>query len=88
MIQYFREGLRLFVRAQLDAQDRDLDSWEEAVKKTINTEAKALLQSSASTCNMNSGCLQGNRPAKRDEKDSGEKNKSTDSIFADTSSGK
>ena len=37
---------------------------------------------------MDSRCPQGNRPAKKEEKDSSGKNKSTDSVFADTSSGK
>ena len=88
MIRYFQEGLRPSIQAQLDAQDRDLDSWEEAVKKPVNAGAKALLQSPASTRNMDLRCPQGNRPTKKKEKDSGGKNKSTDSIPADTSSGK
>ena len=86
MIQYFREGLRPSIRAQLDARSRDLDSWEEAVKKAVNAEAKTSLQSPASTRDMDSRCPRGNRAAKREEKDS--KNKSTDSTPADTSSGK
>ena len=88
MIQYFREGLRPSVRAQLDARGRDLDSWEEAVKKAVNAEAKALLQSSFSTRDMDSKYSQGNRLAEKEEKDFGGKNKSTDSASADTSSGK
>ena len=87
MIRYFREGLRPSVRAQLDARGRDLDSWEEAVEKAVNAEAKAMLQSSSSTREMDSRCPQGNRPAKKEENDSG-KNKFTDSALADTSSGK
>ena len=43
MIRYFWEGLKHFVRAQLDARGKDLDSWEEAVKKAVNAEAKVLL---------------------------------------------
>ena len=69
----------------MDTQGRDLDSWEEAVEKAVNTEAKTMLQSSSSTREMDSRCPRGNR--KKDEKDSG-KNKSTDSTSADTSSGK
>ena len=88
MFQYFREGLRLSIRAQLDARGRDLDSWEEAVEKAVNAEAKAMLQSSASTRDMDSRCPRGNRPAKKEDKDSSGKNKSTDSPSADTSSGK
>ena len=87
MIQYFQEGLRLFVQAQLDAQGRDLDFWKEGVKKAVNTKAKAMLQSSFSTCKMDSRCLQKNRPAKKEEKDSG-KNKSIKPVPIDTFSGK
>ena len=86
MIRYFREGLMRSVRAQLDARGRDLDSWEEVVKKAVNAEAKASLQSPTSTCDIDSRYSRGNRPAKREEKDS--KKKSTNSTHADTSSGK
>ena len=88
MIRYFREGLRPSVRAQLDARGRDLDSWEEAVEKAVNAEAKALLQSSSSTHDMDSRYPQENRPAEKEEKNSGGKNKSTDSAPADVPSGK
>ena len=86
MIRCFRKDLRPSIRAELDARGRDLDSWEEAVEKAVNAEAKALLQSSASTRDMDSRCPRGNRPARKEEKDS--KNKSADSASADTSSGK
>ena len=88
MIQYFWKDLRPSIRAQLDVRDRDLDSWEEAVKKAVNVEAKALLQSPANTRDMDSRCSQGNNPAKKEEKDSGGKNKSTNSVLADIFSGK
>ena len=88
MIRYFLDGLTTSVRAQLNAQGRDLTSWEEAVEKTVNTEAKAMLQSSSSTRNMNSRCFQGKKLAKNEEKDPGKMNKSTDSPSTDTSSGK
>ena len=86
MIQYFRKSLKPFVQAQLDARGRDLDSWKEVVKKTVNTKAKTMLQSSFSTRDMDSKCPQRNR--KKDKKDSGGKNKSINSTFADTFSGK
>ena len=88
MIRYFREGLRPSVRAKLDTRGRNLDSWEEAVEKAVNVKAKASLQSSSITRNIDSRCPQGNKPAKKEEKDLGRKNKSTDSPSADTSSGK
>ena len=71
----------------MDAQDRDLNFWEEAVKKAVNVEAKAILQSSSTTRNIDSRCSWGNRPVKKEERDS-KKNKSTDSALTDTSSEK
>ena len=87
MIRCFLEGLRPSIRAQLDARGRELDSWEEAVEKAVNAEAKALLQPSSSTREIDSKCPRGNRPAKKEEKDSG-RTKSTDTPSADVSSGK
>ena len=88
MIRCFLEGLKPSVQAQLDARARDLNSWEEAVEKTINAEAKTMLQSSSSTHNMDSRYLRRNSPTKKEEKDSDGKNKSTNSPSANTSSGK
>ena len=72
----------------MDVRSRDLNSWEEAVEKTVNAKAKAMLQSSTSICNIDSRYPRGNRPAKKEEKDSSGKNKSIDSLSTDTSSGK
>ena len=88
MIECFLEGLRPFVRAQLDAQSRDLESCKEAVEKAVNAEAKAIFQSSFSTCDMDSRCSQGNKPTKKEEKNSDGKNKSINSAPADISNGK
>ena len=88
MVRCFLEGLKPSVRPQLDIRGRDLNSWEEAVEKAVNAKAKAMLQSSPSTRNMDSRCPRGNKPAKKKERDSNRKNKSTNSPPADTSSGK
>ena len=88
MIRCFLEGLKSSIRAQINIRNRDLNSWEEAVEKTVNAEAKAMLQSFSSTCDIDLRYPRGNRPVKKEERDSGEKNKSTDSALADTSSGK
>ena len=88
MIRCFLEGLKPFVRAQMDTRSRDLDFWEEAMEKAVNVEVKAMLQSFSITRNIYSKCPRGNRPARKEEKDSGGKNKSTDSAPANTSSGK
>ena len=87
MIQYFWEGLRPSVRAYLDTRGRDLDSWKEAVEKAVNAEVKAMLQSFSNTREMDSRCPWGNRPAKKEEKDS-RKNNYTNSALADISSKK
>ena len=87
MIQFFQKSLKPFIRAQLDAQSWELDSWEEAVKKVVNVEAKALLQSSSNTRDMNSRCPQGNKPVKKEQKES-RKTKFTNISSADASSSK
>ena len=88
MIRYFREDLRPSVRAQLDTRGWNHDTWKEAVEKVVNAKVKALLPSSSNICNMDSRCPQGNRPARKEEKNSGGKNKSTDFPSADMPSGK
>ena len=70
MIQYFQEGLWHSIQAQLDIRDRDLDSWDEVVDKTIDAEAKASFQALFGIREMNSQCLQGQQPTKKDDKDS------------------
>lgn len=71
----------------MDAQSREFDSWEEVVKKAINVEAKTLLQPPSNTWEKDSSCLQGNKPAKKEKKDS-KKTKSIDTPSADVSSDK
>ena len=63
MIRYFWEGLRPSIRAQLDARGRELDSWEEAIEKAIDAEAKASLQPPSILREMDQRCPQGNRLA-------------------------
>ena len=79
MIRYFWEGLRPFIRAQLDVRDWDLDSWDEVVDKTIDAEAKANLQAPSKTKEMDSRCSRVQRPTKKEDKDSRDykKNKSS-----------
>ena len=87
MICYFWECLIASMRAQLDAQGRDLNSSEEAIEKTVNAEVKALLQSSSNTREMDSRYPQESKPTKKEEKDS-RKTKSADFPTADTPSKK
>ena len=87
MIRYIQKGLKPSIWAQLDAASRDLDSWKEAVEKAVNAKAKALLQSSSNTREMDSRYPRGSRPAKKEEKNS-EKTKSADFPSTDTPNGK
>ncbi len=70
LIRYFRERLRLSIRAQLDHQGRDLDGWEEVMEKAGDAEAKANLQPPFYVRDINARCPKGHHPlAKKDKKD-------------------
>ena len=88
MIRYFQEGLQPSIQAQLDVRDRDLNSWDEVIDKTVDAKAKASLQALSGTKEIDSWCPQGQRPTKKDDKDSRdyEKNKSSQNPPANTSS--
>ena len=70
MIWYFQKGLRPSIQAQLDVKDRDLDSWNKIVDKTVDAEVKGSLQALSGTKEIDSQCLWGQRPTKKDNKDS------------------
>ena len=44
LICYFCNNLRPSIQAQIDEQNRDLDVWEEAIKKAIDAKAKVACQ--------------------------------------------
>ena len=69
MIWYIREGLRPSIQAQLDVKDRDLNSWDEVVDKTVDAKAKASLQALFGTKEIDSWCPWDQRPTKKDDKD-------------------
>ncbi len=55
LIRYFREELRLFIRAWLDHRRQNLDAWEEVVEKVGDVEAKANLQPTFYVRDINAG---------------------------------
>ena len=57
LIRYFCDGLRPSIRTQTDERGRDLDTWEEAIKKAINAEAKAACQPQSLMREMDNQCL-------------------------------
>lgn len=75
------------MRVQLNARDGELDLWEEAIKKAVDIEAKALLQPSSKTREIDLKYSWEYKPAKKEEKDFG-KIKSTNTPPIDVSSGK
>lgn len=67
LIWYFWESLKLSIWAQLDTWGWELNSWEEAVKKAINIEIKALLQPPLGTRKIDFKSLQRYAYKKRGE---------------------
>lgn len=62
MIRFFREGLKPSIKAQMEQQGRELDSWEEMVEKAVDTEAKAGLQPASYIHEMDHHCPRGGHP--------------------------
>ena len=52
MLKYFREGLKPSVLAELEHQDLELESFDQMVKKTVDTKAKSALRPHSSTKEM------------------------------------
>ena len=63
MLRYFWEGLKPSVLAELEHRDLKLESFDQMVKKAVNTKAKSALRSRFSTKEMDQNCPRGNRPA-------------------------
>ena len=57
LICYFCDGLRPSIRAQTDKRGRDLDTWEEVIKKAIDVEAKAARQPQSLMKEIDNCCL-------------------------------
>ena len=50
MTWYFQKSLRPSVRVEIEQCGRELDSFKELVKKTVDAEAKAALQPRSYAC--------------------------------------
>ena len=61
MICYFREGLKLSIKVEMEQQDREAIDFEEMVQKVVNADAKAGLRSSAMVRDSDIRCPQGHR---------------------------
>ena len=60
LIQFFREGLKPLIRAQMELRSQEYDSWDKLVKKTVAADAKANLQPSYYSRDMDNRCPKGN----------------------------
>ena len=63
MLKYFWEGLKPSVLAELAHRDLELESFDQMVKKVVNTKAKSALQPCFSTEEIDQNCPQGNQLA-------------------------
>ena len=63
MICYFREGLKLSIKVEMEQQDRKSMDFEEMVQRTVNAEDKAGLRSSTMVRESDARCLRGHRPS-------------------------
>ena len=63
MIKYFWEGLHSLVRVKIEQRGRELDNFEELVKKAVDTEAKAALRPRSYARKTDPNCLRDSRPS-------------------------
>ena len=69
LIRLFRNGLKLFIRAQAKQKGHRKDTWNQAIKKAITAEAKAALNLPLWVREMDACCLQGHYFASKPTED-------------------
>lgn len=60
LIRFFQEGLKPSIKAQIEQRGRELDSWEELAKESVDAEAKAGHQPTSFVREMDQRCPRGN----------------------------
>ena len=63
MICYFRESLKLFIKVEIEQQNRESIDFEEMMQKAVNAEAKVGLRSSTMVQDSDAHCPKGYRPS-------------------------
>ena len=63
MICYFRKGLKLFIKVEMEQQNRESMDFKEIVQKVVNVKAKTGLRSSIIVRDLDIRCLRGHRPS-------------------------
>ena len=63
MICYFWEGLKPFIKVEIEQQDQKSIDFKEMVQKAVNAEAKAGLRSSTMVRESDAHCPRGYRPS-------------------------
>ena len=61
MLRYFRKGLKLFLLAELEYRNLELESFDQMVKKAVDVEPKLALRPYSSIKEIDQICPQGNR---------------------------
>ena len=67
LIQYFWEGLRPFIQAQIDSQHQELDFWDKVINKAIEGESKAAFHLATSIQEIDARCWKGQSFDKKEE---------------------
>ena len=62
MIYFFREGLKLFIKVEIEQQDRESVDFEEMVQKIVKVEVKAGLRSSTMVQDLDIRCPKDHNP--------------------------
>ena len=63
MICYFRKGLKLSIKIEMEQQDREAMNFVEMMQRAVNAEAEAGLRSSVMVWDSDIRCPQGHRPS-------------------------
>ena len=63
MICYFQKGLKLFIKVEIEQQDRESINFGEIVQKNVNAETKRSLRSTIMVQDSDIRCPQGHCPS-------------------------
>ena len=63
MLKYFQEGLKPSILVELKYQNLELESFDQMLKKAVNTKAKSAFWSCSNIKEIDQNCPQGNQSA-------------------------
>lgn len=68
-IYYFQDSLWLLISAYFDKRDRNLNAWQEVIKRGVNAEVKMIRQLTSIARESDTYCFHNYQPMKEDFKD-------------------